>query len=707
MPIEYRAERHRWLLSTTNTAYAIQLTEQGQLLHLYYGAKLPFETDYPAPPAEGRLASFHAGRYTWLAEISLPTGIFDTEPVLRPIFADGTRDLRLRYLTHEITETELLIRLQDEHYGLEVGLRYRVWADCDLISRRVELHNRGESPITFEEILSGSLPLPHDRDDFRLTHLAGAWASEYQLEQTPLTSGRKVIDGRLLNSGHANSPFFALDIDATENSGEVWFGGLEWSGNWKIVIEQAHQPYKFTRIAAGLNDYDFSWWLEAGQSFETPWLTLGYTGGGFGQMSRNLHRYQLDHLLPPAFAHDIRPVLYNSWEAVFFAVNEADQLALAEKAARLGVEIFVMDDGWFGQRDSDRAGLGDWHPSPTKFPNGLQPLIEKVKALGMQFGLWVEPEMVNPDSDLYRAHPDWVYHFPNREPTTGRNQLILNLARPDVEAWMFDWLDKLLGEHDISYIKWDYNRSVSEPGWPAARPEQQREIWVRHTQALYRIVDKLRQNHPQVLFEACSGGGGRTGLGALAHFDHMHTSDNTDPLDRLPIQLGYSLVYAPKTMYTWVTHTDFNQAKYSMRYRFLSAFMGSLCLATNLHHWSEAEMDEAARYIAEYKGVRAIVQNGTFYRLSPLTDPENLAVQYLSEDQQRGMILAYQRREHFWNNPTRLKLSGLEPTARYHLSGDLAEGEPAHLSGQALMQYGLMPKLEGYHDCALINIEKG
>jgi alpha-galactosidase len=709
MSVEFWEERRLFLLTTANTAYAIHLTEQSRLVQLYWGARLPYPADYPPLPPNHTHASFNASLYDWLSEFPTPTGIQETEACLRVIFADGTRDLRLGYVGHEIGDEELLIRLKDQFYGLEVGLRYRLYPKCDIFTRRIELLNSGQMPLTLEEILSGSLPLPYDRGgDFRLTHLAGTWDSETQLERSPVTPGRKLLEGRLNYSGHANNPFFALDLvesdghGATESTGEVWFGALQWSGNWKAVIEQGRSPFKFTRLAAGLNDYDFSWQLEPGQSFETPWLALGSASDGFGQISRNLHRYQLNHVLPRSFATSLRPVLYNSWEAVEFKVNEADQLQLAEKAARLDIEIFVMDDGWFGQRNHDRAGLGDWWPNPQKFPNGLKPLIERVNALGMDFGLWVEPEMVNPDSDLYRAHPDWVYHFPNRQPTTGRNQLILNLARPDVEDWLFGWMDKLLSEHNIRYIKWDYNRAISESGWPAAAREHQREIWVRHIAALYRILDRLREQHPAVLFEACSGGGGRADLGTLSHFDHTHISDNTDPFDRLPIQQGYTLAYAPKTMYTWVTSSDYNQGQYPLRYRFHSAFMGSLCLATNLNRWAEAEMTEAAHFIAQYKRIRPLVQHGAMFRLTPLSDHERLAVEYLAEDKSEGVVLIFERRKHFWQNPLRLRLAGLEPERLYSLSGDLDDREPTQLSGQALMQHGLLPRLEGYHRSAMI-----
>jgi alpha-galactosidase len=719
MPIQYIEELRKFILTTNNTAYVFQLSEVDAPLHLYWGPKLPRTGDYPQPPVKSVRASFYSDTHVSLAELPLPTGIQHSEPCLRLKFQDGTRDIRLSYVKHSISSPDgaaLVIHFKDTFYPLEVALHYQVFADCDIITRKISLTNPGQQPITLDAALSGSVPLPYDRGDFRLTQLAGAWFSEFRVERSPVTPGRKVLEGRQNFTGHNNNPFFALDlldadgVGASETVGEVWYGGLQWTGNWKIIVEQVNNPYKQTRVAAGINDYDFSWQLGAGTSFETPWLALGYSGQGFGEMSRNLHRYQRSHLLPARAAQELRPVLYNSWEAVGFSVNEAEQLKLVEKAARIGAEVFVIDDGWFGQRHHDRAGLGDWYVNSEKFPNGLSPLINKVNELGLDFGIWVEPEMVNPDSDLYRTHPEWAYRFPNREPTTARNQLTLNLARPDVQAHLFGWLDQLLSKNNIRYLKWDYNRPISEPGWTDAPPEQQQETWVRHVQGLYQLVDRLRERHPQVLFEACSGGGGRADMGSLSHFDHLWTSDNTDPLDRLPIQQGYSLAYTPKTMYCWVTHMKRNNLDYSLKYRFHSSFMGSLGIGTNLNELTEAELTEAAGLVADYKAIRPLVQQGDFYRLTGLNQAGQalLAVQYLAPDRSDGVILAYNRTSHlFWTNPQRVFPRNLDPAGSYRLSGGL-QGFPgeAPVSGEALMYQGVLPEFDSYLSSAVIRLKK-
>lgn len=716
MTISFEAQKGLFILSTAHTAYCFYLLPGGQLVHSYWGSKLAGPGDYPALLTRHQHAAHHAFNHHLHGEFPVPDGIQEVEPGLKTVFSDGTRDLRLAYLSHQISEdeTKLTITLKDQFYPLELLLHYELYPEYDLLRRRVEVVNSGQSGVKLEQVLSASVGLPFDRGNFRLTHLAGAHLLETQLEQGPVSTGRKVLESRQLHTGHSFNPFFALDLlddrglGATETSGEIWYGALAWSGNWKIVVEQTRSPYRVTRVAAGINDYDFSWQLEAGERFATPWLVLGYTESGFGQMSRNLHRYQLAHVLPTAAAHALRPVLYNSWEAVEFAVNEAEQLKLAQKAARLGVELFVVDDGWFGERHSDKAGLGDWTTNAQKFPAGLTPLIKGVNALGMDFGLWVEPEMVNPDSELYRAHPEWVYHFANRPYTSSRNQLILNLARSDVQEYLYAVLDKLLTAHNISYIKWDFNRSTSEPGWPDAPLEKQREVWVRHVQAFYTLVDELRARHPGVLWEACAGGGGRADLGTLFHFDHLWASDNTDPFDRLSIQQGYTLAYAPKTMYGWVTQSNHNRADYSLSYRFHSAAWGSLGIGANLNSWNEAELAQATRLIEQYKQMRPIIQNGLFYRLTSLGLYDRLALQFHAAKAEEGVVLAFNRRKNFWQereNP-RIRLTGLAPASSYELEGELTAGEPKVWSGQALMSRGILPHFQAHFDSVMVHYRR-
>jgi len=362
-------------------------------------------------------------------------------------------------------------------------------------------------------------------------------------------------------------------------------------------------------------------------------------------------------------------------------VTEHGQRALVDQAAAIGCELFVVDDGWFGERNSDQAGLGDWVVNPEKFPDGLTPLIEYVKQQNMQFGLWVEPEMVNPDSNLYRTHPDWIYHSPGAHRTTSRNQFVLNLGLPQVEQFVFEMMDELLETHAIDYIKWDMNRAFSEPGVPEATPAAQQELWKRHVDALYRIFDELRTRHPEVDFEACAGGGGRIDLGILKRTEQVWTSDNTDPLDRLTIQHDFSFAYNAKMMSCWVTDGPnwLNGRNLPLATRFVSSMQGTLGIGGNLSEWTAEELTEATEWIATYKTIRETVQFGRQYRLSADRMAASL-MQYTSNDQ--TVVLAVAPMRQHGSNQYHFRLNGLEKTGLYQVDG-------RQLSGAYLMQQGL------------------
>ncbi|HEX2622941.1 MAG TPA: alpha-galactosidase, partial [Phototrophicaceae bacterium] len=512
MPVQ--VTKHGWVLETRNTAYAFGLNQGGLLTHTYHGKRLPFVNDYPAVPDEREWASFNGSAQ--LTPEEYPAygagygGAKYIDPCLKVTFADGVRDVVLRYQASELNGETLSIQLHDEHYPLQVTLDYIVHPDFDLIERRVQVTNTGHEPVTLERIWSAQWHLPLG-DDYRLTHLTGRWLDEMHLKRETLVQGVKVLESRRLTTSHHHNPWFAVDHgNADEMTGEVWFGILAWSGNWKLAAEVT--DFQSTRINIGLNDWDFAWQLEPGETFTTPSSFGGYTPNGFGAASRILHDFIRDTIIP--HGKTTHKILYNSWEATFFDVDEPSQIQLAEIAAEMGIELFVMDDGWFQGRNDDHAGLGDWWADPAKFPNGLNPLIERVNALGMDFGLWIEPEMVNPNSDLYRAHPDWVIHFPTRARTEARNQLILNFARADVQAYIIEHIDRLLSDHHIGFIKWDMNRNVSEPGWQEAG-DKQRELWVRYVYGLYHVWGTLRERHPDVIWQSCSGGGGRADAAIL------------------------------------------------------------------------------------------------------------------------------------------------------------------------------------------------
>ena len=698
MSIKYLAEKRAWFIETATTAYVFGVEEGNKLLHYYWGTRLPNQTDYPGvgPLPNQYVYDTHEAAYEYLGW----GGINYTEPDLKVTFADDVRDLVLFYHDYDLTEnnvsSELKVVLKDAYYPFQVNLFYRVFNDSEIIERWASVLNLGDTPTRIEQISSGTLHLPSPGEGgYRLTHLAGRWGAEFQVNRTNITDGKKSLESRRGHTSNEATPWFALDYagpgraGADEDQGQVWFGGLGWSGNWLVTVEQStYLKGKGVRVSSGINPFDFSWNLKPGQSFETPVLSFGYTSEGFGEASRLFHRYQLRHILPAEFAGKPRPVLYNSWEPIQFDVTEQSQMDLAEVAARMGAELFVIDDGWFGARDSDHAGLGDWFVSPTKLPNGLKPIIEHVHALGMEFGIWIEPEMVNPDRDLYRAHPDWVYYFPTRSRTERRQQLVLNLSRTDVQAYLFEALDKLLSENAISFVKWDYNRPVSEPGWPEAPSAEQREMWVRSAQGFYNLLDRLRAAHPQVSWESCSSGGGRVDLGVLRRADQVWTSDNTDPYDRLFIQEGYTLAYAPRTMFCWVVDTPhwLGKRDTSLTYRFHSSMLGGLGIGGHISNWSEEEKTTARGLVEEYKQIRHLGQDGLIYRhLSP-RDGSYTAVSYVREDRLEAVLFVLTLGRRLALPPAQVRLKGLNPTTLYRVEG---VGEPFTLSGAALMQHGL------------------
>ena len=573
--------------------------------------------------------------------------------------------------------------LRDKCYPLQLVLCYRLHEQYDLVERWVEIKNEGDPPINLERVFSALWHLPWG-GRYRLSSVHGRWSEEWQLHRELLQTGVKMCESRRLTTSHQANPWFAADRgNADERQGEVWFGVLAWSGNWKLLAEVTDS--NLTRLAIGVNDWDFTWRLNPDETFTTPSSLAGYTTGGFGAASRTLHDYArsiLPHGLKP------HPVLYNSWEAVFFDVDEASQIAVAERAARMGVELFVMDDGWFHRRAIDNAGLGDWWPDERKFPNGLQPLIQRVNELGMDFGLWLEPEMVNTDSELYRAHPDWIIHFPTRSRTEMRNQHILNLGRTDVQEYLISMLDKLLSEHNIVFIKWDMNRNVSEPGWPDA-PGDQRELWVRYVHGVYRVWGTLAQCHPQILWQSCSGGGGRVDLGMLQMVDQYWVSDNTEATARLGIQEGFSQAYPAITMESQVTHMG--NPLLPLPFRFHVSMLGVLGMSVNLLEWSEEEITLGAEQITLYKQVRPLVQLGDQYRLLPTQGQPYTAWQYVSKDRQEAVLFAF--RTHM-PEPARIPpiyLQGLDLEAKYTV-----EGCSEVRSGRAWMNVGLLLPLGNF-----------
>jgi alpha-galactosidase len=685
--IDFDEATRTWLLSTPNTAYAMRLGEDGILRHLHWGPPLDAEQAAAVPdPVQVTMSQFEGRQYD-IEELAVEGGARFGVPAVQVRLADGTRGLELEYAGHDIEGGTLAIALADRHYPVAVRLHYRVHPDSDVIERWTSITNTGASDdveVLRADSATWSLPaLP----GYALRHVTGHWGGESQLERVELPRGETVLTSRRGNTGHHANPWLTVDAgDATEEHGEVYGVALAWSGTWRLTVTRTAVDSVSVSGGAGHDGYGFR--LAPGESRETPVLAGLYGTGGYGAASREWHRYVRGHVLP--HPGEVRPVTYNSWEATGFTVNEEGQRELATLAAGMGVQLFVMDDGWFGARVNDHAGLGDWTVNPSRFPNGLRPLVDHVHGLGMQFGIWVEPEMVNPDSDLYRAHPDWVLHFPHRQRTELRQQLVLNWARPDVAEWALGWLDELVGANDIDFLKWDMNRPFTEAGWPAEGGDGANRLWMSYVDNFYGVLDRLRARHPGLRIQSCSGGGGRVDLGVLRRTDEVWPSDNTDALDRLRIQHGYGQVYPTATMAAWVTDVPnfLTGRTVPLRFRFHVAMAGALAIGGDLPEWTDEERAEAARWVALYRRIARVVQHGDLYRLAPPDRDGLVAVQYAAPDAGESVVFCWLPAPHFGRAVPVVRLRGLDPAARYR---DEETGRMYH--GAVLLGYGLRPEL--------------
>jgi len=711
-----------WLLESGSTAFALGLDDTGVLIQTWYGPRLPRFEDYPAALRGPIFAMEYTMQQTHQDLATGEAGASDERSI--DAFSDsGLRGFVLRFEAAAVEGDTLRLTLRDDAHGATVTLTYRVLEAFGLISRSVSVRNAGSAALHLTRLFSGTFYLPQSYE-FTLNHLDGRWGDEFRMQREPFIHGVIQRESRRMTTSHGGVPYFAVErnapgLGAGEENGALWFGSLDWSGNWKLLAERTRDGRSIVHL--GINDHDFVYDLKAGEEFAAPDLFFGYTEGGFGAMSRSWHDFVRERHAPRR--NFVPPVVYNSWYATLFDVNVEGQSALADKAAAMGVEMFVIDDGWFKGRFHDRAGLGDWSPDPRKFPQGLEPLADMVHARGMKFGVWIEPEMVNPDSDLYRAHEDWIIHFPGRERTLGRNQSMLNIGRADVQDHLIDTFDRLLSGTAIDFIKWDMNRNISEPGWPS-HDRDQREIWVRYVEGLYRIWGELRRRHPNVIWENCSGGGGRVDLGMMAITEQSWASDNTLPPARLDIQEGYTQLFPAATMAAWVT--DEHKEAFPLDLRFHVSMAGALGVGGNLLEWTADALETARQHVATYKGIRPLVVGGDLYRLVSPRSGAFSALMYVAKDKSEAVLFAYRLLpSRPLRNPL-IRLAGLDENALYRIvdsarvlvgaQGSNPSGYPGTstrstggsdgaLSGKAWAQIGLRLDL-GDLDSTIVRIKR-
>ena len=683
-----------WRIETQQSLLEIKAYEGGYASQVYYGPKAGAVVN-----AEGY----------GMNEVSTRGGAVPERPVLELVFADGCRDTVLSFTKAEPLEIDglpaLRLDLTDKQYGLEVSSYYRVIAGQDIIEKWMVVRNGSDEKVLIENAQSGALGLP--TDEYDLIHYSGTWGNEFVVERTKLTPGTKSIEVRTFRE--MKSPWFALRPHGEEDAekGSVWFGGLKASCNWRMDFNKAyHGP---VQISGGHNFWDTTWTLDSGEEFTTPKIVFGYTSEGMDGSADRMHQYIRHQVLPENFREKPRPVLYNSWYSTHFGVTVENQIALAEVAKEIGVELFVVDDGWFKGRTKDSTGLGDWTIDKERFPEGLKNLIQRINDMGMDFGIWVEPEMVNPDSDLYRAHPDWVLHYPKRERLTARNQLMLNLAREDVYEYLLKSLDDLLKENNIKFIKWDANRSVSEPGWPDAPKEMQREVRIRFVENLHRLFAELRKRHPDVIFENCASGGGRVDMGMMTYTDQNWISDISGGVERLSIQRGYLQAYPANTMVSWVLGDSHygGQEGVPLSFQFHAAMCGVLGVGDTITKWTPEQRAEARGQIEKYKELRETIQNGRPYTLRSSDETGQEAVQYVKGDESVLFLFnvynTMLRRTSSASASRNIKLKGLDPEATYVISN----GFYGSYTGETLMTIGLPWFLTEEKTSAMLVLKKG
>nr|WP_286169470.1 alpha-galactosidase [Actinospica acidiphila] len=604
----------------------------------------------------------------------------------------------------EAGEGSLRLAFTDDVLGLRTVLCYATAPGTDVVLRWTEHTCTGDEPLRLERFDSAAVNVPAP-DGVRLTYLTGQWSQEFQRTRLDLTRGAFTMGSVQGVPGHAYAPWLALqDRSAPQDGPSPAYGvALEWPGNWHITAEA--EPGGAVRVRAGRVPHEGAVLLAPGDTLTTPRLACAFSPDGLDGLARVQHRYE--RRLTGGRLHRTRKVLYNSWEATGFDVDAAGQLQLAEAAAGIGAELFVVDDGWFTGRDDDTGGLGDWYPDPKAFPEGFDRFVADVRALGLDFGLWLEPEAVSPGSRLHAEHPDWVYRIDGRPARLVRNQLLLDLGREDVQDFVVATLDRLLTAYDISYLKWDMNRPPTERGRPGAGPADLLDLDAAHVTGYLRVLDHLRTAHPHVTVEGCAGGGGRVDHATLARTDVVWPSDNTAPLDRLRIQYGFLHAHAPHVMSSWVTDAPgvFDPRARSLAFRFVTAICGVLGIGADLRAWNRGQRAEAARWIARYKQVRDVIHLGEARLLGTPDDP-TCGVQYDAPDGTRTVVAAFSTGRLDGaplvpGRPARLRLRALDPAARYH---DAHTG--AAYSGAHLLHYGLPFAWTARHDAELVELVK-
>ena len=703
-------KNHVFTLQTKSSTYQMK-EEGGFLFHNYYGPVIgdvdmsylvcPMDRGFSGQPQE--IVDRRFSLDTRLLEYSAyGTGDY-RDYCLHAVYEDGSHVTDLRFVSYEVKEGKyaleglpamyqgeekaetLEITLRDEYKNLEVVLYYGVFEDLDVITRACKIVNQSEEQVRL--LRAYSMGLDFDNKDMDMLHFYGRHAMERKMERSPLQHGFQGVESRRGYSSHQQNPFVILcKQDANEEYGWCYGASFVYSGNFSIQAEVSQTD--LTRLTMGIQDTQFEFHLDSGESFTAPEVILSFSENGLGQLSRNYHKAIRHNLCRGKYKTERRPVLINNWEATYFDFTPEKLVAIAKDAKELGIEMLVMDDGWFGKRDSDYSGLGDWFVNEKKLKGGLKNLVEEVNKAGMKFGIWFEPEMISEDSDLYRAHPDWALTVPGRSFTRARYQLVLDFSREDVRTYIFDRMCEILESANIEYVKWDANRHLTDV-WSAKLPaDRQGEVFHRYILGLYDFLEKLTQRFPNLLIEGCSGGGGRFDAGMMYYHPQIWCSDDTDAIERLDIQYGTSFGYPISTVGSHVSVCPNHQTgrSVSMKTRGIVAMAGTFGYELDITRLSQEEKDMVKIQVEEFKKYYSLIQQGDYYRL---TDDGRkspyVAWEFAAEDGTEALLNVVTLRVRAYAMPYTVRIKGLKPEAVYEV-----EGTGEKYPGAALMNGGYL-----------------
>lgn len=711
--IIYNSDLRAFLLQGKDVSYAMYVGEAGFLQHLYFGKKLSqadlqFLTAYHGNAVCAKTSDFNIDK----AHEFAPTecGFYARgdyrEPTIVVRRSDGAAMSRLRYVDFDLVDgaplleglpcarsggQTLTVTLADDFSAVRVKLNYTVWDDSNVIARNTEIVNGEAADVTIERAFGFAIDLP--TGDYKTLSLVGRWAQERIPQIEDIGHGTRRFQSMRGISSHEMNPFVGiLKPDTTENTGDCYGVQLVYSGSFAITTERFDN--KPLRVQGGINDIGFNWKLASGESFVTPQALLCFSSEGIGGMSRSYADFIRDRIVNPRFAYAKRPVVVNNWEATYFDFDTDKLFAIIDKAATLGVDTFVLDDGWFGKRDNDDSGLGDWFVNTKKLRGGLKPVIDRCKQNGLKFGLWFEPEMVSEDSDLYRAHPDWAVGKLGNEPSRSRNQLVLDMTRKEVVDYVFEAVSKVLADNDISYVKWDMNRGVTEAYSMALSADKQGEFYHRYMLGVYDLADRLTKAFPEVFFEGCASGGGRFDAGVLYYFPQIWTSDDTDAYERTKIQWGTATCYPQSAMSCHVSACPNHQTQRITPFntRGVVASLGPTGYELDPTKLSEQEIAQVKTQIADYEKVADLVLQGDSFRLCNPFSGNYFAQMIVAKDKRAAYLCGVRTHGVPCDYDNFVALTGLSEELTYRI-----EELDVTASGTALTTIGVrLPRLPDF-----------